>query len=324
MIRKYPFILTIILIGLIICSLAIGVSEDFSWWSLFKGESASWLIFTASRLPRTLSILLAGSAMAVAGLLMQTVMQNNFAAPSTVGTIEGAQLGILISLFLFPSATLVQKMTLAFVSSIFLTFLFLRLTRALRLQERWLLPLIGLVYSGIIGSFAGIMAYHYNLVQSFSSWLQGSFSMIQKNQYEWLFFNLLILILVWRLSASFTLMGLGEASSQVLGLDYRKYEWLSISLVALTTSVTVITVGSLPFLGVIVPNIVRIYKGDHLEQTHLSVALIGAILVLVCDCLARWLIAPYELPVSLILGIIGSGTFVLLLLWKGRFYEQND
>lgn len=320
MIRKQEFILTMILISLIVFSLTIGVSDDFSWRELFQGDSTTWLIFTASRLPRTLSILLAGSAMSVAGLLMQTMMQNNFAAPSTVGTIEGAQLGILASLFLFPTATLLQKMTLAFVTSMFLTFLFLRLTRTLRLRERWLLPLIGLVYSGIIGSFANLIAYQYNLVQSFSSWLQGSFSMIQSNQYEWLFFNLLILLLVWRLSASFSLMGLGEASSQVLGLAYRRYEWMAIFLVSLTTSVTVITVGSLPFLGVIVPNIVRIYKGDHIGQTLAPVALTGGILVLVCDCLGRLLIAPYELPVSLILGIIGSSTFVLLL-WKGRFYE---
>nr|WP_281346978.1 iron chelate uptake ABC transporter family permease subunit [Streptococcus ovuberis] len=310
-------ILLFILIG---CSLMLGASRDFSWEGLLKGDSATWLVFSASRLPRTVSILLAGSSMAVAGLLMQSVMQNHFAAPSTVGTIESAQLGLLLSLFVFPSATLFQKMAFAFVVSLLLTMLFLRLINRLQLKERWLLPLVGLVYSGMIGSLASILAYHFNLVQSFSSWLQGSFSMIQTNQYEWLFLNLIILVVTWRFSASFSLMGLGEDSSKVLGLDYRKYEWLAIVLVALTTSVTAITVGSLPFLGVVVPNVVRLYSGDYLGRTIGLVALVGALLVLVCDCLARIIIAPYELSVSLILGIIGSGAFVLLL-WKGGAYD---
>ncbi|MDQ0223081.1 iron complex transport system permease protein [Streptococcus moroccensis] len=279
-----------------------------------------WLIFQASRLPRTLSILLAGSSMSVAGLLMQTMTQNPFAAPSTVGTVEAAQLGLLLSLFVFPQATLAQKMTFSFLTAILLTLLFLKLVKSLPIKEQWVLPLIGVVYSGIIGSLATIVAYRFNLVQSMSSWLQGSFAMIQSNQYEWLFLNLIILVLAWALSSGLTLMGLGEDSSRVLGLSYRRYEVLVIVLVALTTSVTIMTVGSLPFLGVIVPNVVRLYQGDHLKRSVSTIALAGACLVMICDILARVVIAPYEVSVSVILGILGSLGFVMLL-WKGRVYE---
>lgn len=286
---------------------------------MLAGDESSWLIFQASRLPRTLSILLAGSSMSVAGLLMQTMTQNPFAAPSTVGTVEAAQLGLLLSLFVFPSATLFQKMSFSFLTAIFLTLLFLQLVKSLSSKEQWVLPLIGVVFSGIVGSFATLLAYQFNLVQSMSSWLQGSFAMIQTHQYEWLFLNLLILIISWLLASGFTLMSLGEESSRVLGLAYQRYEVLVIILVALTTSVTIMTVGSLPFLGVIVPNVVRLYQGDHLKRSVGMVALAGAGLVLVCDIFARLVIAPYEVSVSVILGIIGSIGFVSLL-WKGRVY----
>ena len=179
-----------------------------------------------------------------------------------------------------------------------------------------MLPLIGIIYSGIIGSVTEVIAYRFNLVQSMTAWTQGSFSMIQTHQYEWLFLGLIILIAVWKLSQTFTIMNLGKETSESLGISYSLLEKLALFLAALTTSVTMITVGGLPFLGVIVPNLVRKRYGDNLSQTKLIVALVGANLVLACDILSRVLIRPYELSVSLLLGIIGSLVFILLL-WRG-------
>jgi len=252
----------------------------------------------------------------MAGLLMQTITQNQFAAPSTVGTTEAAKLGMVLSLFVFPSASLTQKMLFAFVSSITFTLFFLAFMTIFSIKERWMLPLIGIIYSGIIGSVTEVIAYRFNLVQSMTAWTQGSFSMIQTHQYEWLFLGLIILIAVWKLSQTFTIMNLGKETSESLGISYSLLEKLALFLVALTTSVTMITVGGLPFLGVIVPNLVRKHYGDNLSQTKLIVALVGANLVLACDILSRVLIRPYELSVSLLLGIIGSIIFILLL-WRG-------
>ena len=247
---------------------------------------------------------------------MQTITQNQFAAPSTVGTTEAAKLGMVLSLFVFPSASLTQKMLFAFVSSIVFTLFFLAFMTIFSVKERWMLPLIGIIYSGIIGSVTEVIAYRFNLVQSMTAWTQGSFSMIQTHQYEWLFLGLIILIAVWKLSQTFTIMNLGKETSESLGISYSLLEKLALFLVALTTSVTMITVGGLPFLGVIVPNLVRKHYGDNLSQTKLMVALVGANLVLACDILSRVLIRPYELSVSLLLGIIGSLIFILLL-WRG-------
>ncbi|MBP2622687.1 ABC transporter permease [Streptococcus oricebi] len=311
--------LGLLLLVLCLLSLYLGAGQ-FSLAKFLQGDAASWLTFQESRLPRTLSIVLAGSSMSMAGLLMQTITQNPFAAPSTIGTVEAAELGMLLSLFFFPSASLGQKMLFAFCSAIFFTLIFIRFVRKLSFKEKWLLPLVGLIYSGIISAAAQIIAYRFNLVQSMSSWTQGSFSMIQRHQYEWLFLSLIILIAVWRLSSTFTIMNLGEDASHNLGISYYKVEGLILFLVALTTSVTMITVGSLPFLGVIVPNVVRTFWGDNMKRIKGAVALAGAVFVLACDILARLLIRPYELSVSLILGMVGSIIFIFLL-WRGSVHE---
>ena len=159
---KKKCILWVIVVSLIMLSLAIGSNRQFSLFGLFQGQHKSWELFWESRLPRTLAIILASSAISLSGLLMQTISQNPYAAPSTTGTTEAAQLGILSSLFFFGKATLFQKMSFAFISSLLFTSLVIQVIRRLKFKEKWVLPLVGLIYSGIIGSFAETIAFRFN------------------------------------------------------------------------------------------------------------------------------------------------------------------
>ncbi|KXT77357.1 ABC transporter permease [Streptococcus sp. DD13] len=303
-------------VGLVLLSLSIGSNDAFSWQALFRGKSQAWQLFVESRLPRTLAIVMTSGAISLAGLLMQTITQNPYAAPSTTGTTEASQLGILVSLFLFPKATLFQKMSLAFCSALLFTGVFLLVLRRMQFKEKWMLPLVGMIYSGIIGALGQALAYHFHLIQSMTSWSQGSFSMIQRNQYEWLFLTLLVFLGIWLYSESFSIMSLGEETSRILGLPYAALESFALALVALTSAVTMITVGSLPFLGVIVPNIVRQISGDYFKKIRLQIVFLGINIVLFCDILARLVIRPYEVSVSLILGVLGALAF-LGMIWKG-------
>ena len=288
---KQTKFLGILCLILAFISIMVGASS-FSWHKLLSGETNTWLLFLESRLPRTISIILAGSSMSIAGLLMQSVTQNHFAAPSTIGTVNAAKFGMLLSLFFFPTANLAQKMLFAFLSSIFFTIIFIRFIRKLSFKEKWLLPLVGIIYSGVISAAAEILAYRFDLVQSMTSWTQGSFAMIQTHQYEWLFLSFVILIAVWRLSATFTIMNLGEDASHNLGISFYQ----------------------------MVPNIVRKFYGDHITRIKSITALTGAGLILICDIMSRMVIRPYEISVSLILGIFGSLTFIYLL-WRGATHE---
>ncbi|KXT74430.1 Iron compound ABC uptake transporter permease protein PiuB [Streptococcus sp. DD10] len=200
-------------VGLVLLSLSIGPNDAFGWQALFRGESQARQLFVESRLPRTLAIVMTSGVISLAGLLMQTITQNPYAAPSTTGTTEASQLGILVSLFLFTKATLFQKMSLAFCSALLFTGVFLLVLRRMQFKEKWMLPLVGMIYSGIIGALGQALAYRFHLIQSMTSWSQGSFSMIQRNQYEWLFLTLLVFLGIWLYSESFSIMSLGEEAS---------------------------------------------------------------------------------------------------------------
>ena len=87
------------------------------------------------------------------------------------------------------------------------------------------------------------------------------------------------------------------------------------------TSVVVVTIGSIPFIGLIVPNIVSIYKGDNMKKSFSEVALLGALFVLICDILGRIIIYPYEVPISVIITVIGSVVFLILIFRRYRYAD---
>ncbi|MNI71484.1 Iron-uptake system permease protein FeuB [compost metagenome] len=114
---------------------------------------------------------------------------------------------------------------------------------------------------------------------------------------------------------------MGEEFAVNLGLNYRHVVNIGLVLVALVTAVVVLTVGSIPFLGLIIPNLVTIFQGDNLKKNLSSTALLGAVFVLACDILGRVIIYPYEVSIGLTVGVIGSGIFLYLLL-RRKTYEQ--
>ncbi len=111
----------------------------------------------------------------------------------------------------------------------------------------------------------------------------------------------------------------GKISQKNLGLNYRQVVNLGLIIVALVTASVVLTVGMIPFLGLIIPNIVTIYRGDHLKKSLAHTAALGAVFVLICDIIGRVIIYPYEIPINLTVGVIGSGIFLYLLLRRKKY-----
>lgn len=143
--------------------------------------------------------------------------------------------------------------------------------------------------------------------------------MIMSGNYEMMYVSIPGLILAYIFANKFTIAGMGEDFSKNLGLNYRQVVNLGLSISALVTSSVVLTVGVIPFLGLIIPNIVTIYQGDHLKNTLAHTALLGAVFVLFCDIIGRIVIYPYEIPISLTVGVIGSGIFIYLLLRRKKY-----
>ncbi|MRX54364.1 iron ABC transporter permease [Bacillus sp. HMSC76G11] len=314
--KRYLFLaLTILSIS----SLFIGV-KDITPLDLLNLQDDQVQILLISRLPRLISILIAGVSMSICGLIMQQLTRNKFVSPTTAGTMDSARLGVLVSLMIFTAASPLEKMGVAFLFALAGTFIFMKILERIRFKDTIFIPLVGLMFGNIIGSITTFFAYKNDLIQNMSSWLQGDFSMIVKGQYELIYISIPLVIVAYFYANRFTVAGMGEEFSANLGLNYKQVVNIGLVIVALVTTVVILTAGVIPFLGLIIPNIVSIYLGDNLKKSLPHTALLGAVFILFCDILGRIIIYPYEISIGLTVGVIGSIIFIYLL-FRRKAYE---
>lgn len=302
---------------LAIVSLFIGVSNVTPQSLLFpqEGDRATQILLI-SRIPRTIAIVLAGSSLAIAGLVMQMIVRNRFVEPSTAGTTESATLGFLVVTLFAPGWPLMAKMLVAAGFALAGTALFLRILRFVPLRDVLLVPLVGIMLGGVIGAVTTFFGYRFNLMASLLAWSMGDFSGVLRGRYELLWFGLAGTIVAYIAADRFTVAGMGRDFTTNLGLNYKRVMTLGLIIVSVVASVCLVSVGSIPFLGLIVPNVVSLMVGDNMRITVPWVAVMGAGFVLACDILGRVVRYPYEIPISVVVGVIGSGIFLYLLLRK--------
>ncbi|WP_405099096.1 ABC transporter permease [Oceanobacillus sp. FSL H7-0719] len=310
--------LVILLFVFSLLSVFIGVS-NVTPLDLFSLTDAQKQVLLVSRVPRLFSIVIAGMSMSIVGLIMQQLSRNKFVSPTTAGTLDSARLGILVSMMIFTAASPLQKMLVSFAFALAGTFIFMKILDKVKFKDAVFIPLVGLMFGNIISSISTFFAYQNDLIQNMSSWMQGDFSMIMSGNYELMFISIPLLFIAYLYANKFTIAGMGEDFSKSLGLKYRQVVNLGLIISALVTASVVLSVGVIPFLGLIIPNIVTIYQGDHLKNTLIHTALLGAVFVLFCDIVGRVVIYPYEIPISLTVGVIGSGIFIYLLLRRKKY-----
>ncbi len=314
--RSLIFLVIIVAI-LAVISLFIGVS-DVTPQSLFANseDGRALQVLLISRVPRTLAILLSGAAMSIAGMLMQILARNNFVEPSTAGTVESAGLGLLVVTALAPGTPLFGKMLVAAGFALAGTALFLRILRQIPLRSVLVVPLVGLMLGGIISAVTTFFAYRLDLLQSLNAWMTGSFAGVLRGRYELLWLALVLTVIAYIAADQFTLAGMGKDFTTNLGLNYNRVMRLGLIIVSMVTAVVVVTVGTIPFLGLIVPNLVRLLVGDNVRIAAPWIAVFGTGFVLICDIIGRVVIFPYEIPIGVVVGVVGSFLFLLLLLRK--------
>ncbi|WP_340540109.1 ABC transporter permease [Nocardioides sp. GXZ039] len=288
---------------------------------MFHPSEQQWRIITLSRMPRTIAILLAGAALAVAGLIMQRITQNSYVSPSTSGTVEAAIFGVLLATLLVPGAGLTDKMLIALATALIGTFGFLQILQRVRVRDPIVVALIGIMYGGVIGALTTYLAYRNDLLQLLEIWTTASFSSIQAGQYEPLYLVVFVGAVGYLFADRFTVVGMGREFATNLGVNYRFVLYVGLIVVSVMAATVVVVVGSIPFLGLIVPNIVRIWLGDNVRVVLPVTALAGAGFVLACDIVGRLIRYPYEIPVGVVGGVVGAGVFIWLIVRaqsKGR------
>lgn len=302
-----------ILVIAAVSSLFIGV-QSIAIEDIFQLTQTQKLVLWSTRVPRTVSLIIAGATSSVCGLIMQQLTQNKFVSPTTAGTMDSARLGILVAMVFFPNGSTLGRSFVAFIFAFLGTMLFIQLIQRLPQKNQVMVPLVGIMFGNIIGSVVTFFAYQLQLIQNMSSWLQGNFATITRGGYELIYVTVPLLVLAYLYAYHFTIAGMGKDLATGLGMNYQVIQLFGLAIVSLASSIILVTIGGLPFLGVVIPNIVSLFYGDQMKQTLWITACAGSIFLIVCDIISRLVIQPYEVPVSLIVGVVGSVIFIALLL----------
>ncbi|MDJ0318766.1 MULTISPECIES: ABC transporter permease [Arthrobacter] len=296
---------------LLVFSLFTGVYDIF-------GAKDGGEMFAVTRVPRTIALVLAGAAMAMSGLVMQMLTQNRFVEPTTTGTTEWAGLGLLTVMIINPGASILLKMSGAVIAAFIGTMVFFLFLRRVSLKASLTVPIVGIMLGAVVGAISSFIALQTNMLQSLGIWFAGSFTSVLRGQYEVLWIVALVGVAIFLVADRFTVAGLGQDVATSVGLNYNQVMLLGTGLIAIATGIVTVVVGNLPFLGLIVPNIVSMFRGDDLRGNLPWVCLLGIGIVTVCDLVGRLIIMPFEVPVSLILGVVGAVVFITLLLKQRR------
>lgn len=309
-------VLGILLTVVSFLSLFVG-ALDIGLNTLLNAENTMEIsVFLLARIPRLLSVLCTGIGMSVAGLIMQQLCMNKFVSPTTGATIQSAQFGILLSMLFIPTMGLWARTLFAFALAIAGTLGFVFFVQRIQFKDTVLVPLVGIMFGNVIGGITNFLAWQGEVTQQLSIYFTGSFSLIIQGNYELVYLVVPLVIVAFIYANHFNIVGMGQDFSKNLGVNYNFILILGLSIAAVITASVIVIVGQISYIGLIIPNIVALFKGDKIRGTLIDTALFGALFVLVCDIVARTVIAPYELPIELVVGIIGSIIFIIMLFYK--------
>ena len=294
------------------------------WHAVHNGPSDSiGYIFWYHRLPRTAASLLSGSALAVSGCVIQSVLNNKLASPGIIGVNAGAGLAVTICC----AAGLLSGWVIAVSSfagamlSVFLVVLIARKTGA----SRSTVILSGVAVNSILNALSeAITTLLPSIAMQSSEFRIGGFSsVVHTRLFPAAILIACALILVFTLHNELDILALGEDTAHSLGMKVRQMRTLFLILAAMLAGASVSFGGLLGFVGLIVPHAARKLVGSENRKLLILCALSGAAFVTLSDLISRMIFAPHELPVGILMSVIG-GPFFLLLLIRRKGGRSND
>ena len=270
-------------------------------------------VFLTSRIPRLFAVILSAASLSVAGLLMQAISRNKFMSPTTAGTTDAAALGMLVGVVFFGTLPAVTQAVFAFVFALLATILFTSVINGLKLREVVYIPLIGLLYGGLIGAVSTAIAFRTELTPILAAFNMGSFARLGES-FTLVYVVIVPLVISVLFATKFSIIGLGEDFAKNLGVSYKRVVFLGLIIVALISASTFVAVGPLPFVGLIIPNMATSFYGDNLKKSIFDLMLFGATFVMLCDIISRIVIFPFEMNVTVTISVVGGIVFMMYLI----------
>ncbi len=315
---KLRFIsLTIALTLAIAASLVLGATEIENIWKYlfnpsYDSASINHLILWEIRVPRILVALLIGASLGLAGAIAQSAANNPLADPAILGTSSGASLGVVIGILFnvvsIGSLSAVLFATCGALIATALTFTWARSVSAL--------IIIGIGTSAFFSAMVGLLIASTNNpeIRSISFWSLGSIALATADNLLLIApVFLLCLLLAFKIAPQLDLLTLGDISVRHLGLSPKAIRIKAFLIIGLLVAVSVSTVGSISFLALAAPHIARITFGGRNRVLTIASSLIGALILVIGDAIARSALPPYELPIGLITSLLGAPILILLV-----------
>lgn len=287
------------------------------------GEYAlSTLVLFELRIPRIALALMVGCILAQCGAVLQGLFRNPLADPGIIGVSSGAAVGAIIAIVLLPEAWKVWSVpTLAFAAGLSATLLVYTLARSARGTSVVILLLAGVAVSAFSGAAIGLLTYFAddNSLRELSVWQMGSLSKAKPEQLPLVFVCCITLIILFQRHVNaLNALLLGEPEARHMGIDVERFKRNAIVLVAIGVGICVAYTGIIGFIGLVVPHVVRMLCGPNHRYLLPVSAVMGGLLLVLSDLLARTLVTPSELPIGLITALIGAPFFVSLLLHERK------
>lgn len=285
---------------------------------LFTGEieNADKNIILFVRLPRSLASMVTGSALSVSGAIIQKVLNNNLASPSVIGINSGA--GLAVTICACAGIYGGFKLSLFAFIGAFLAILIVSLTSLKFGFSRSTVILTGIAINSILGAFSDIIVTFNPEISTFKTDFKiGDFSSVT---YQKLIPASIIIVLTITILLTFTneldILSLGIETAQSLGINTKVITSVFLIFASLLASAAVSLAGLLSFVGLIVPHIIRQFGIKESSKFLPLCALYGAIFVTFCDTISRTAFAPYEIPVGIIMSLLGGPFFIFILIRK--------
>lgn len=314
-------VLFLLLLSASLASIALGsvrisLSDLFGVLSGHIRTGTDYTLILQIRIPRTLACIGAGLGLSTSGLILQNVMNNSLASPNTIGVNSGAGFAVMLSMVFFPAA-IASRSFFAFTGALISSLLIFGLAY-LTDSSRITIILAGITVSAFLSAgISLIKILDSDLLININTFLIGSLSAMT---YAQIFIPLVMIVTAFLITAllsnGLNILSLGDDIASGLGMNVHRIRLIFLILSSLLAGAVISYAGLISFVGLIVPHIARrIFDSDNRLLLPAS-GLLGAVYVLFCDLLGRTLIAPYELPVGIIMSFIGGPFFLYLLLRK--------
>lgn len=319
-----PVLAAGILLSLLSGNAAVTSGELFRALTGEGASRAADVILRQIRLPRTAACLLCGSGLSVAGLLLQEALSNPLASPGIMGINAGAGLFVLISGLFLPYLYAIRNAA-AFAGALFSALLVFLIARKAGMS-RSVIVLSGVAVSSMMTAASNaIITLRPESVSDKIGFSMGSLSGIDTGK---LYIPAVLIMLgvtaAFFLGPGIELFDIGDEAAQGLGLAVERHRKMTVVCAALLSAAAVCLCGLLGFVGLIVPNILRLKEGFSVRKKIIGCILWGSSLLLYCDTLMRTLFYPYELPAGLLLSLIGTPFFIFLLMRRGARGRRHD